>query len=85
MGDLITTCVSSLSRNYRLGKSIASGKTVEESLVDLQGTAEGIETLLLVKKKIDFLNIDLPIVNSVYDIVYRNSPPSDFVSKWINK
>jgi glycerol-3-phosphate dehydrogenase (NAD(P)+) len=44
LGDLLTTCNSPLSRNYQVGYSLAQGKTLNEILANLQGTAEGINT-----------------------------------------
>jgi glycerol-3-phosphate dehydrogenase (NAD(P)+) len=44
LGDLLTTCNSPLSRNYQVGYGLAQGKTLQEVLADLQGTAEGVNT-----------------------------------------
>jgi glycerol-3-phosphate dehydrogenase (NAD(P)+) len=44
LGDLLATCNSPLSRNYQVGYALAQGKTLNEVLLNLQGTAEGINT-----------------------------------------
>jgi glycerol-3-phosphate dehydrogenase (NAD(P)+) len=44
LGDLLTTCNSPLSRNYQVGYGLAQGKTLNEVLANLQGTAEGVNT-----------------------------------------
>jgi glycerol-3-phosphate dehydrogenase (NAD(P)+) len=44
LGDLLTTCNSPLSRNYQVGYGLAQGKTLNEVLAALKGTAEGINT-----------------------------------------
>ena len=43
-GDMLTTCYSPLSRNYRLGARLAAGDTVQEALSELGQTAEGVPT-----------------------------------------
>ncbi len=44
LGDMLATCSSSLSRNYRVGYGLAQGKTLEQTLEELGGTAEGVNT-----------------------------------------
>ena len=44
LGDMLATCSSSLSRNYRVGYGLAHGKTLEQILAELGGTAEGVNT-----------------------------------------
>ncbi len=44
LGDMLATCSSSLSRNYRVGYGLAQGKTLEQILEELGGTAEGVNT-----------------------------------------
>ncbi len=44
LGDMLATCSSSLSRNYRVGYGLAQGKTLEQILTELGGTAEGVNT-----------------------------------------
>ena len=44
LGDMLATCSSSLSRNYRVGYGLAHGKTLEQILTELGGTAEGVNT-----------------------------------------
>ena len=44
LGDLLATCSSNLSRNYRVGYGLAQGKSLTKILDELQGTAEGVNT-----------------------------------------
>ena len=44
LGDMLATCSSQLSRNYRVGYGLAQGKTLEQVLAGLGGTAEGVNT-----------------------------------------
>jgi glycerol-3-phosphate dehydrogenase (NAD(P)+) len=61
LGDLLTTCNSPLSRNYQVGYSLAQGKTLDEILADLQGTAEGINTTKVLIQIATQNDIDMPI------------------------
>lgn len=65
MGDLIATCSSSLSRNYRLGYRMALGQTKEEILADLGGVAEGVPTNEAICELSQRLSIELPIAQQV--------------------
>jgi len=61
LGDLLTTCNSPLSRNYQVGYGLAQGKTLDEILADLQGTAEGINTTKVLIQIATQNDIDMPI------------------------
>ncbi len=75
MGDMITTCFSSKSRNRWVGEEIARGKKLEEILNTMEMVAEGIYTVKAVNKFIMLYNIDMPIVNKVYQVLYENKSP----------
>ena len=57
VGDLITTCASPLSRNHKVGKLIGQGLSVEKALQEVKQTAEGIQTIKVVKKESKRLNL----------------------------
>jgi glycerol-3-phosphate dehydrogenase (NAD(P)+) len=61
LGDLLATCNSPLSRNYQVGYGLAQGKTLEQVLANLSGTAEGINTTKVLVKIADRHQIYLPI------------------------
>ncbi|MFC1478936.1 NAD(P)H-dependent glycerol-3-phosphate dehydrogenase [Candidatus Margulisiibacteriota bacterium] len=79
IGDLITTCSSSLSRNYQVGILIAKG----EKLSDIEATrvevAEGINTARVAAALGKQLNIELPIVEQMYEVLYKDKDPYDAV------
>ena len=70
VGDLITTCASPLSRNHALGKLIGKGLSIEEAQKEIGQTTEGLKTLRVVWKKAKEEGIEMPIVNSLYKIIY---------------
>jgi glycerol-3-phosphate dehydrogenase (NAD(P)+) len=53
VGDLILTCTSDLSRNYRVGFALGEGKPLDDIVANLGQVAEGVNTLRQVKQKAD--------------------------------
>ena len=71
VGDLIVTCMSPLSRNYRVGFALGEGKDLNEIVAELGQVAEGVNTLKLVKQRADQLGIDMPLVQNLYRVIYE--------------
>jgi len=71
VGDLITTCASPLSRNHQFGKYIGEGLSIEEAKQKIGQTIEGLKTLKVVKNISDKHGIEMPIVDSLYKIIYK--------------
>lgn len=72
LGDLILTCSSDESRNRRAGRLIGKGKSIEEVKQEIGMTIESIDNIEIAKKLAKRYNVDMPIVNAVYDILYNN-------------
>lgn len=72
VGDLIVTCSSPLSRNFRVGKALGEGKDLDLVVSEMDQVAEGVNTLKQVKDKADELGVKMPLVNGLYEIVYNN-------------
>lgn len=72
VGDLILTCTSNLSRNYRVGYAVGAGKTLEDALAEIGQTAEGVNTIKLVKAKADELGVYMPLVQGLYAILWES-------------
>lgn len=79
IGDLIVTCLSEHSRNRKAGKLIGQGKTIEEAKIEVGMTIESIENIEVAKELSEKYNIDMPIVNAVYDVLYNNLDPKEAV------
>ena len=71
VGDLITTCASPLSRNHQFGKFIGEGLSVDEANLKIGQTIEGLKTLRVVKNISDKNQVEMPIVDSLYKIIYK--------------
>ena len=72
VGDLIVTCSSPLSRNFRVGKALGEGKDIDLVISEMDQVAEGVNTLKQVKEKADEMGVKMPLVNGLYEIVYNN-------------
>lgn len=70
VGDLFVTCTSPLSRNYQVGYALAEGKKIDDILGNLGGTAEGVNTIRLVKQKSEEHQIYMPLVHGLYEIIF---------------
>ncbi len=79
VGDLIATCMSPLSRNYRVGFELGKGKPLEDIVAELGQVAEGVNTLKLLKQQSDELGIYMPLVNGLYDIIYNRKTIGEVV------
>ncbi len=75
MGDLMATCSSSLSRNYQVGYRLAQGETIDNILNTLEGTAEGINTCMVLMQLARHAAIDLPITQQVHRLLQGKTTP----------
>ena len=73
VGDLITTCASPLSRNHQFGKLIGKGMSVDDAQTQIGQTIEGLKTLKVVKIISDEHKVKMPIVDSLYKIIYKGN------------
>ena len=84
MGDLVATCTSKLSRNYQLGYNLGKGMDLEEAKDEIGQVAEGIRTLEVIRDESLKLGISMPLVESLYKIIYSGSQPNALISDLIN-
>ncbi|MFL2715434.1 MAG: NAD(P)H-dependent glycerol-3-phosphate dehydrogenase [Gammaproteobacteria bacterium] len=84
MGDLVATCTSKLSRNYRLGYNLGKGMNLKEAKEEIGQVAEGIRTLQVIRNESLELDIKMPLVESLYNIMYSGSLPDALISDLVN-
>ena len=80
VGDLIATCTSNKSRNYRIGYAVGKGKQLDEAVKELGQVAEGIYTLKLVREKSESIGIYMPLVRGLYEILYNGASINAVIS-----
>ncbi|MBT8422867.1 MAG: NAD(P)-dependent glycerol-3-phosphate dehydrogenase [Gammaproteobacteria bacterium] len=79
MGDLVLTCTDDQSRNRRMGLALAAGKTVEETCEEIGQVVEGVKAAAAVRKVAHDLNVEMPICEQAYQILYEGASPEDAV------
>jgi glycerol-3-phosphate dehydrogenase (NAD(P)+) len=79
MGDLVATCTSNLSRNFQLGTHLGGGLSLKEAKDRVGQVAEGVRTLEVIKEESANLNIKMPLVDSLHDIIYKSSSPKTLI------
>lgn len=79
LGDLLATCTSPLSRNYRVGYGLAQGKPLEQILQELGSTAEGVNTTSVLMAIAQREHISMPIAYQVYRLLTQQITPQEAV------
>ena len=85
LGDLIVTCLSEHSRNRKAGRCIGRGLTIEETKKEVGMTIESIDNIEVAYKLAQKYNIEMPIVNTVYDVLYNGLKPREAVVKLMTR
>lgn len=85
MGDLILTCSSFTSRNFKAGYKIGSDDSSSEFLKTNKETVEGLATILTLKEMMKEKNLDLPIINALYEVIYNDKKPSLIIKELMKR
>ena len=85
LGDLVLTCTGTLSRNRFVGEELGKGKQLDQITAELNEVAEGIKTARAVKQIADRTNLEMPIVNEVYAVLYEGKSARDAVSDLMSR
>ena len=81
MGDLVLTCYSSQSRNFRLGEALGRGLTLGEAKDEIGEVAEGAFTVRAVVETGRRMGVELPISEGVYRLLYEGASPEEELEK----
>ena len=74
LGDLVTTCISPKGRNRSFGERIGKGQTVEEAQKATESVIEGVATCQSVIELTRRLNVEMPITQAVFKVLFENKP-----------
>lgn len=81
IGDLMVTCMSPLSRNYQVGVALGHGKKLDTIIAELGQVAEGINTLKLLKLHSEQINVRVPLIVGLYEILHEGRSISEVVGQ----
>ncbi len=84
-GDLVVTCSSQHSRNRRAGALLGQGYSFDEVKKEIGMVIESFDCLLIVKELIDEYDIDAPIIENLYSIVFENENPEQAIKKLMQR
>ena len=74
VGDLIATCFSKHSRNRRVGERLGRAETLAQVQADMKMVAEGIPTAKSAFECARRLDVETPIIDQIYAILYERKP-----------
>jgi len=74
LGDLILTCTDNQSRNRRFGVLLGKGNSCKEALKSIGQVVEGYTMCKIMKRLSTELDVQMPICNEVYEIIYNGKP-----------
>ncbi|GIW50548.1 MAG: hypothetical protein KatS3mg080_1159 [Anoxybacillus sp.] len=70
IGDLIVTCTSVHSRNWRAGNLLGKGYALDDVLANMGMVVEGVRTTKAAYQLAKKMNVDMPITNALYDVLF---------------
>lgn len=85
VGDLVLTCTDDQSRNRRAGIGLGRGEPLEKVLADIGQAVEGVKTVHELYTVATRLNVDMPITEQVYRVVYEGLPPARAVELLLSR
>ncbi len=85
LGDLFVTCNSKHSRNRLVGELIGKGKTLLEITSSMKMVAEGVATTISAIELGKRHNVELPITQQVYRILFENLSPKEAINELMTR
>lgn len=85
LGDLIVTCGSEHSRNRRAGELIGKGLSIDEAKKQIGMTIESIDNIDVAYSLAQKYNVEMPIVNAVYDVLYNGLDAKEAVNNLMTR
>jgi len=85
IGDLIVTCMSKHSRNRFVGEEVGKGKKLKEVLSNMKMVAEGVATSKSMHQLAKNEDIELPIIEQVYKVLFLGKDPHEATEKLMTR
>jgi glycerol-3-phosphate dehydrogenase (NAD(P)+) len=81
IGDLIVTCTSVHSRNWRAGNLLGKGQSLEQVLDNMGMVVEGVRTTKAAYQLAKKYDVKMPIASSLYEVLFNGVNPKDAVDR----
>lgn len=85
VGDLVVTCTSVHSRNWRAGHLLGRGHSLDEVLDQMNMVVEGVRTTKAAYELSMEQDVEMPITNGLYNILFNDKSPKDVVRQLMNR
>jgi glycerol-3-phosphate dehydrogenase (NAD(P)+) len=85
VGDLFATATSIHSRNFRAGLQLGAGKTMDEVVANMGMVIEGISTTKVVHDLASAKQVEMPISEAVYQVIYEGKAPKDAIKELMDR
>ena len=85
LGDLVVTAMSNHSRNFQAGYKIGSGSDLEKTLSEMTMVVEGARSCVSAYHASKELDVETPIIDAVYDIIYNKVDPKERISELMKR
>lgn len=85
IGDLMLTALSDQSRNFSFGKLLGQGLSFDEAKNSIKTVIEGIDTVKSAKSLAKKQGVEMPIVDTVYKVLFEKLPPLEAVKELMNR
>ncbi|ABY42676.1 NAD(P)H-dependent glycerol-3-phosphate dehydrogenase [Bacillus mycoides] len=85
MGDLIVTCTSVHSRNWRAGNMLGKGHSLEEVLESMGMVVEGVRTTKAAHELAEKMEVEMPITAALYDVLFNGNNVKDAVGSLMGR
>ncbi|WP_349410800.1 NAD(P)H-dependent glycerol-3-phosphate dehydrogenase [Pseudalkalibacillus sp. SCS-8] len=79
IGDLVVTCTSVHSRNWRAGNMLGKGNSLEEVLENMGMVVEGVRTTKAAYQLAKKEGVEMPITNELYEVLFHSKSPKEAV------
>ena len=84
LGDLIATGNSPLSRNHYVGCELGKGRPLSDIIRSMSQVAEGVDTAIAAHRLARRVNLEAPIVDLVYSVLFESLPPAEISTRFKN-
>ncbi|WP_121639789.1 NAD(P)H-dependent glycerol-3-phosphate dehydrogenase [Virgibacillus sp. Bac330] len=85
VGDLIVTCTSAHSRNWRAGNLLGKGHKLDDVLEQMGMVVEGVRTVQAAYQFAKEQQVEMPITEGIFQLLFEDKSPKDIVGQLMNR